>query len=284
MYNTIKLAGPSRALSTSVVVTVACFAMLTANHLARWTDAWFGWRLPSLGNIALTLVFTGFSISHANAVLGKRRTAIFFIVSALVSWTLEELGVLTGWVYGKYHYSDLLGPKLGAVPVIIPLAWFMMIYPSWIVAQVLLNNQSKNGRPVPIPALALAAAMVMTSWDVVMDPGMSRSGNWVWETGGSYFGVPMHNFAGWIITTLLVYLVAGAGMRRVRDSARLSLSMAFNVLPVAIYTMMTVDNFVVQRIPELRIVDLFTMGLVTLLAWIRLAQGHGWQPMGQGDE
>jgi putative membrane protein len=53
------------------------------------------------------------------------------------------------------------------MPVIIPLAWFMMIYPSWIAARALIrgiNIHSITG----LTAQAAIAAMVMTAWDVVM--------------------------------------------------------------------------------------------------------------------
>ncbi len=46
--------------------------------------------------------------------------------------------VRTGLVFGAYHYSDMLGIKLGHVPVLIPLGWFMMIYPSRVVAKAIL--------------------------------------------------------------------------------------------------------------------------------------------------
>jgi hypothetical protein len=62
-------------------------------------------------------------------------------------------------------------------------------------------------------ARALVAAMAITAWDVVMDPGMSRAGNWTWEQGGSYFGVPVQNYIGWVLTTLSVYLCSGVVLR-----------------------------------------------------------------------
>ena len=55
---------------------------------------------------------------------------------------------------------------------------------------------------------AIMAVIVMTAWDVVIDPGMARAGYWVWEHGGSYFGVPRHNFVGWLVTTFTVYVVS----------------------------------------------------------------------------
>src|SRR5579871_3477954 len=55
--------------------------------------------LPTLGDIGFTLVFTAFSLSHAAASLGGRRTAVFFGATALVSWLFEFYGVSTRAVY-----------------------------------------------------------------------------------------------------------------------------------------------------------------------------------------
>ena len=55
----------------------------------------------------------------------------------VTSWTFEEAGVLTGLVYGPYHYTATLGPWLGSVPILIPLAWFMLVYPSYVVANLI---------------------------------------------------------------------------------------------------------------------------------------------------
>jgi len=173
------------------------------------TEAVWPWiHLPQLGNIGFTLVFVLFALAHCAALEGWGRTGIFFAVSAVVSYFMEEIGVQTGIVFGRYHYGDLLGAKLGHVPVIIPLAWFMMIYPSWMVARAILTGLNLGKLP-GITALAAVAAFVMTGWDVVMDPGMAAEGNWVWEHGGAYFGVPRHNYLGWLATTFLVYWIAG---------------------------------------------------------------------------
>src|ERR1700684_328841 len=104
---------------------------------------WF--TLPGLGNIGFTLVFVLFAVLHCARCEGWRRTGLFFATAAIISWVLEETGVRTGLIYGPYHYSNLLGPKLGHVPVLIPLAWFMMIYPSWVTARALLRGV--NTRP-----------------------------------------------------------------------------------------------------------------------------------------
>jgi uncharacterized membrane protein len=62
------------------------------------------------------------------------------------------------------------------VPILIPLAWFMMIYPSWMTARALLRGVDRS-TVTGNAALAVVAAGVMTGWDMVMDPGMAAAGN-----------------------------------------------------------------------------------------------------------
>jgi putative membrane protein len=49
--------------------------------------------------------------------------------------------------------------------------------------------------------------MAMTAWDLGMDPQMTARGHWVWTQGGAYFGIPVHNFVGWLATTFVVFLL-----------------------------------------------------------------------------
>jgi putative membrane protein len=244
--------------------TWAVFAGLTYLISTEVLHPWI--HLPKLGNIGFTLVFTLFSALHCTVCSGFRRTAYFFSLAAAISYVLEETGVRTGWIYGPYHYSDMLGPKLGHVPVIIPLAWFMMIYPSWIVARALLRGVETRSIP-GLATQAAIAAMVMTAWDVVMDPGMASAGNWVWERGGPWFGVPFHNYAGWLLTTFLVYVGAGHLWRKkVRSAAATE---GFAALPIFIYALEALSYAVPRRIPELQLVALFAMVMPALLALLQ---------------
>src|SRR5580658_5090660 len=122
------------------VLFAAIMYLIFAGTAHRWM------RLPSLGNVGFTLVFVLFAIVHCAACVGWRTTGVFFALVAAISYAMEEIGVRTGLIYGPYHYSDMLGPKLGHVPILIPLAWFMMIYPSWVTARALVRGV--DTRPV----------------------------------------------------------------------------------------------------------------------------------------
>ncbi len=170
------------------------------------------------GLTGLIVILLLFSLWHATVALGARLALAFFAITTVTSWTFEEIGVVTGLVYGPYHYTPALGPWLGSVPVLIPLAWFMLIYPSYVIA-----NLIGHGWPVGTPSgrghlvrLALLGALVMTAGDLLVDPILSGPtvGAWVWERGGLYYGVPVQNSLGWIVTTFTIYLLYRTVERR----------------------------------------------------------------------
>lgn len=233
--------------------------------LAEAVSPWF--RLPELGNIGFTLVFVLFALAHCAALEGGKFTAIFFAISAVISYGLEEAGVRTGLIYGPYHYSDMLGTKLGHVPAIIPLAWFMMIYPSWMVGRAILRDIDMHSFAGQA-ALAIIAALAITGWDMVMDPGMAAAHNWIWEQEGPYFGVPLRNYVGWIVTTFIIYSLAGMIWRRKKREH--PAAKTFSALPVVLYAFYALRYVLANHIAALKAVAVFSMGLPGLLALIQL--------------
>ena len=251
---------------TARLLSVVFFDLIMYLILAEAVSPWLD--LPSLGNIGFVLFFVLFSVCHCWAMEGGKRTAIFFAVSGIVTYTMEEIGVRTGLVFGAYHYSDMLGVKLGHVPVLIPLAWFMMIYPSREVAKAILRGVDTHSIP-GMTVLAVLSAVVMTAWDLLMDPGMSTLGkNWVWEKGGAYFGVPGRNYLGWLVTTFLVYWLVGWLWRA--DERTSTASRNFASLPVIVYAFFAVRYVATNSFPSLQVVAVFSMGLPAFLALVQI--------------
>jgi uncharacterized membrane protein len=244
-------------------------------YACTWLSALTGSSLPSVGATGFTVLFAAFSILHASDVLGWRRALLFLLVCVAVSWGFECVGVATGTVYGDYHYGDALGVKISGVPLIIPLAWFMMVYASWIVAHVLLEDASTPWSISGVLARALIAATAMTAWDAVMDPGKAKSGVWIWENGGPYFGVPFQNFVGWIVTTITIYLIVAVAFRLVPRYRVHSTTRFYTGLPVLAYALVAFDHLLIETIPELHIVAAFGICLVALLALLRLMLRRG---------
>lgn len=169
-------------------------------------------RLPQAFPITpvSTLLAFSFALWHAGQREGRLGAALLGIIVFLTGLLFESVGVATGWIYGPYHYTEQLGPKfLNLVPFLIPIAWTMMMYPSLVIAEQLVPFRSKG--ILRTLGVAAVGGVVMTAWDVAMDPMMVYLGNWVWEVSGPYFGVPLQNFSGWWLTTfaaLLIFQVA----------------------------------------------------------------------------
>jgi putative membrane protein len=133
------------------------------------------------------------------------RVVLLLLSGFGLALTFEYLGSRHGFLFGDYDYTDLLGYKaLGEVPVIIPIAWFMMLYPSWQLAGKITARLRGLARPAARIAIGAAA---MTAWDLSLDPRWVSDGAWVWHGGGLYFGIPLSNFAGWWVTAALIFCV-----------------------------------------------------------------------------
>lgn len=153
-----------------------------------------------------TMMLFVFAIDHSSQRLGWKIALLLLASTFVVSLIFESVGVATGWVYGPYSYTDKLGYKfLGLVPVLIPVAWFMMSYPSFIIANRLVPAL-KNVWAWRI-AVAALGAVVMTAWDLSMDPMMVAGEHWIWAEPGAYFGIPLQNYWGWWLTIFVTFLV-----------------------------------------------------------------------------
>ena len=160
-------------------------------------------NMPSVIFFALsTFLPFLFAILHASKRLGWKQMLLMLGLTFVVSLLLESVGVATGLVYGPYHYTDQLGPKfLGLVPLYVPLGWFLMSYPSFVIADWIVPvNWSRVKRGIVVAAFG---ALIMTAWDLVMDPARVFVGQWVWDVDGAYFGVPLQNYWGWWLTTFI---------------------------------------------------------------------------------
>ena len=234
-------------------------------------------RLPKLPAelTLLTSILALFSLTHAWYSIGGRPTLVFFGLSAAIAWAYEEVGVATGLVFGAYHYTDYLGPKLGNVPYLIPLAWFMMIYPSYVIANLALARRP-TGTPrglVPLVQLAAASAVAMTVWDLVIDPILSgpSARAWIWESGGPYFGIPIQNYLGWLLTTFTVYLAYRALEQKVASAPAGPVTSQVTALAVGAYGAMLAAQLLSGVLPAgVAVVGPVAMGVPIAIAVARL--------------
>lgn len=217
-----------------------------------------------------TLFGFGFTLLHASLRWNWRAALTLFAVSFVVSLTFESLGVATGWVYGPYHYTEKLGPKfLGLVPYLIPAAWFMMMYPSLVIAERVVSRTSGWARALTVAALG---GLAMTAWDVVMDPMMVRGGHWVWDVDGAYFGVPLQNYWGWWLTTFCVFLVNWLIAPRNSDTAKRGddrVAVAAYIVTGLGSILTCLDPDVIHELGGAALAGIFAMSPWAIVGWMK---------------
>jgi len=119
-----------------------------------------------------TVLLVTFALIHGAERYAWTSILVFLIICLVVSNASENLSILTGFPFGRYYYTDMLGPKLFLVPVLIGGAYAGVGYLSWIIAQVLLDRMDSSTRS-GIWALPAVAAVLMVSWDLSLDPSAS---------------------------------------------------------------------------------------------------------------
>jgi uncharacterized membrane protein len=116
---------------------------------------------------------------------------LFLVLSFTLGFLSEVLGVKTGFPFGNYHYSEVLGFQLWEVPVIIGVNWFLLVY---------LTGSILQGK-VPYYWAALIAAILMVIIDVLIEPVAIKLNFWQWEEAK----IPLSNYLGWFGVALILH-------------------------------------------------------------------------------
>lgn len=162
----------------------------------------------TIGNRAIVPAITVAAVLQALAALitlkhvwGTPRALWTLAIVAIVTWGAEALGSKTGFPFGTYHYTDVLQPQLFGVPLLIPIAWFMLLPSAWALAQAIVRTNNRV-------AIAIVSALAFTAWDLFLDPQMVTWNFWQWERVGEYYGIPIENYLGWLLVSgLVTYLI-----------------------------------------------------------------------------
>ncbi len=141
------------------------------------------------------LPFLPFSL-YLNRV-GWSGSILFLFWGALIGLIAELAGTQTGLPFGEYAYTGWLGPKIADhVPYFIPLSWYSMSILSYDLAGKLKLIGIRR---------VLVTALYMILWDVCLDPAMTSAFPfWYYPQGGFLYTMPMTNWFGWFVTSLVI--------------------------------------------------------------------------------
>lgn len=250
-----------------------------------------------------TLVIYAVCVWHSVQVKGRRQTVAFFLLAAVITFFAEYMGTNDGWLFGEYEYTETLGPRLGGIPLLVPLAWGVLIYSSFMVVGWLSGlggerrGTTRVGKIAWSALIALATGVAVCAWDLMGDP-FAVSGVWMevlgrqpwwWWAGGTYLpdlqvwrgsgGIPIKNFVGWVgVTFLIVFLFQLFFQERDKVTDKL-----VNVIPFLAYGYLYYSlilallgmNWYDPAIHQAALIGTCAMGPILMLGLIKLFKDYG---------
>jgi len=189
-------------LSSIQIVLLTIWAlMMVSLPIADWSSGWSAMVGAITVGVSLT---AGLVVALLWGVWGAAVTLRVVGSILVLSWAAEVIGSRTGFLFGAYSYTDMLGPQILDVPLQVPLGWLMMLPPSWAVADAITDRIKPRWK---FPAFVGLSAFTMTAWDLFLDPMMVTWGMWVWDNPGVYFGIPWLNYLGWFVISALITIL-----------------------------------------------------------------------------
>jgi putative membrane protein len=234
-----------------------------------------------------------FALVHGARQYRLRGILVFAAICIVVGNLSENLGVVTGFPFGRYYFVELMGPKLFHVPVLLGLAYIGMSYVSWVLGCAIAGKSPKSASDASVVVVPMVASFIMVAWDVAQDPVWSTVlHGWVWLDGGPWFGVPVSNYIGWYATVFLIYQIFALFLRW-KPMIERPLNPAWSRTAVLFYAVCAAGNVLqTLRRPDAafvqdpaghwwRVVDItaasalvsiFVMGAFAALAWTKLVK------------
>lgn len=185
-------------------------------------------------------------------LLGASRGVALLLALGVFALALESLAIHTGFPYGNFTYTDVLGSKvLGLTPWTVAFAYPpILLLSNWIARRYYKGS-------FKILAITALAAMAI---DLVLDPAAVRLGFWYWDKPGFFYGVPFINFLGWILSSFI-----GAGVIHIfwRHGSRMHSGLALSGLGI-VWFWTCVNIWLGQWLPAIigSMISLFLMRVV----------------------
>lgn len=142
--------------------------------------------MVSLSGMNLILTFVLLLIARKNHSLKLYVVLLSCFVAGML---FEWIGVHTGYLFGNYHYGNVLGKQIGEVPWVIGLNWCSLVICSCSVASYVAVKPWIQ---------AVIASALMVFLDLLIEPVAVKLDYWVWNGGE----IPLYNYFCWFFLSL----------------------------------------------------------------------------------
>ncbi len=224
----------------------------------------------TLALVTSALLMFAFCWANATHLLGAKPALKFVLIAVCLGWFAEQMGSSRGWFFGNYTYTDVLGWRLGDVPMIIPLMWFALCYVGYVISNLIIWQRPLDLAPslgVSV-FMSLLAAAIVTAYDLAADPYMVYVLKaWIMaKTDGWWFGETLEGFFGWMLVSFVII----ASFRLTTTNKDVPSGTGFAkwhaLLPLSIYAFSMVFQMFMGHPVETRTVAVFAMGIPLLCA------------------
>ena len=206
----------------------------------------------AIGTVALrpyVFAFFGAYLLVCVPHVGWKRSLTFTLVGYCIAFGSEWLSINAGFPYGWYYYIDTTSSRelwVAGVPFFDSLSYVFLAYCSYATALFILsplkawrwNLVTLETRAIRRSfSVLLLGAFLQTCLDIVIDPVALQGRRWFlgqiygYREPGIHFGVPLSNYAGWLLTSMcLIAAFQLIDARRLDDRAAGIVTLPFHSL------------------------------------------------------
>jgi uncharacterized membrane protein len=251
----------ARTLPKLVFLLLATYLVITS--FRSYSDTTSLWVTASVITFAVCW-------ANASHLLGAKPTLLFIVLAVGIGWFAEHMGATRGWFFGHYTYTDVLGPRLGAVPIVVPLMWFALTYMGYVLANLIVWHHpvDRSDNLGEMAVVSLLAAMIVTAYDLGMETYMVQVLKaWIMDsTDGAWFGETVQGFIGWAGISFVIIFSFRLLHRNRELKSMGSFTRRHALVPVLIYLGLMVSQVFNGFPVETRSIAAFVMGIPVLAA------------------
>lgn len=232
----------------------------------------------------------------ATLQMGLARTAIFTLLAYLVAFLSEYSSTRIGFPYGYYSYIQITRGKelwISNVPFMDSLSYTFLSYCSFSLAIFLNQPVIRKNNNIQVydfekgilkKNVLYSSVILFVLLDVIIDPVALRGSKWFlgqiyhYHNHGFYFGVPLSNFAGWMIVGFTIIFLFQLINRRFFieiPSKKIDILYQDIIGPILYFCVMVFNICVTFYIKEylLGSVSLLIAGLIMILFMKKIIEG-----------
>lgn len=217
----------------------------------------------------LMLAYAWVSAQH---VLGLKSAGVLSALAIGLGYFAELMGTKFGWFFGAYTFTEVLGPQISGVPIVISMMWFVLAYIGYTMSCFLLYSRQHvaYGGLKKAGLISFVAAMLVTAFDLGADPYFVYGINaWIMKiTDGAWFGETTQGFFGWLIITFIIVMTFQLLARNLPMPKPVKSTKWFALMPLVNYGNFIIFQMVFGTPVETKTIAFFAMGLPLSLAYV----------------